>query len=68
MNKIDQMRGITDILMNKDYDYSISSKWGFWYLEDRRYIVHDFMRGAFYFINADSPAEAILKAKKRSEG
>lgn len=49
------------------FDYSINNYLGYWYAEERLYIVHDCMIDAYYFEIANSPADAIEKVLNRNE-
>ena len=50
-----------------EFDYSINPYLGYWYAEERLYVLHDCMVDAYYFEVAGSPGEALEKVRKRVE-
>ena len=63
--KIKRCHAMKNALPCMDFDYSIDTFVGFWYAEDRLYVVHDSTTDAYFFEIAKSPAEAVTRVKKR---
>jgi hypothetical protein len=67
MDKIDRSHKMFNALPCMEFDYSINPYLGYWYAEERLYILQDCMVNAYYFIEAGSPKEAIEKVLKKVE-
>ena len=65
MDKIKRVHQMKNALPCMEFDYSINPYLGFWYAEDRLYLIYDCMVGAYYFVEADSPYKAVEKVMKR---
>lgn len=63
--KIKRCHAMKNALPCMDFDYSINDYLGFWYAEDRLYVLHDSMIDAYFFEIANSPADAIAKVERR---
>ena len=67
MEAVKRFHKMKDALSGIVFDYSINPYLGYWYAEERLYILHDCMVDAYYFETARSPHEAIEKVLKRIE-
>ena len=67
MERIKRAHDMKNVLPCIKFNYSINPYLGFWYAEDKLYIVHDCMVDAIYFQIANSPLDAIEKIIKRIE-
>lgn len=67
MDKIDRCHKMKNALPCMEFDFSINPYLGYWYAEERLYILFDCMVQAYYFEIAGSPAEAIENVLKRVE-
>ena len=65
MDKIKRVHDMKKALPCMEFDYSINPYLGFWYAEERLYLLHDCMVDAYYFVEADSPYKAVEKVLKR---
>lgn len=67
MDKIDRAHKMKNALPCMEFQYDINPYLGYWYAEDRLYVLNDCMVDAYYFIEAGSPAEAVEKVIRRVE-
>lgn len=67
METINRCHKMKNALPCIDFDYSINPYLGYWYAEERLYVIHDCMVNAYFFEIAGSPGEAIERIKKRWE-
>lgn len=67
MDKIKRSHAMLNALPCMEFDYSINPFLGYWYAEDRLYVLNDCMVDAYYFIEANSPEDAIKKVLERVE-
>lgn len=65
MEVIKRCQQMKDALPCIEFNYSINPYLGYWYAEERLYILHDCMMDAYYFETAGNPHEAIEKVNKR---
>ena len=65
MDKIKRCHSMKNALPCMEFDYSIDHYLGFWYAEERLYVLHDCMVDAYYFEIANSPKDAIEKVHQR---
>lgn len=65
MEKIKRAHAMKNALPCMEFNYDINPYLGYWYAEERLYIVRDCMVDAVYFQIADSPKDAIEKILKR---
>lgn len=64
-DKIKRIHAMKTALPCIEFDYSINPYLGFYYAEDRLYLLRDCMVDAYYFVEADSPYKAVEKVLKR---
>lgn len=65
MDKIKRVHNMKNALPCMEFDYSINPYLGFWYAEERLYLLCDSMVDAYYFVEADSPYKAVEAVLKR---
>lgn len=65
MDKIKRIHAMKNALPCIKFDYSIDPYLGFWYAEERLYLLCDCMVNAYFFVEADSPHKAIEKVLAR---
>lgn len=65
MDKIKRVHAIKNALPCMEFNYSVNPYLGYWYAEERLYVIQDCMVECYYFIEAGSPKEAIEKILKR---
>lgn len=65
IDKIKRTHAMKNALPCMEFDYSINPYLGFWYAEERLYLLCDSMVDAYYFVEADSPYKAIEAVLKR---
>ena len=65
--KIKRIHKMFTALPALEFDYSVNDYYGYWYAEDRLYLICDCMVQAYYFVEANSPKEAVDKVLKRHE-
>lgn len=64
-DKIKRLYEMLNAFPYMEFDYSINPYLGYWYAEDRLYVLNDCMVDAYYFIEANSPGDAIGKVLRR---
>lgn len=62
---IKRCHGLKNALPCIEFNYSINPYLGYWYAEERLYILHDCMVDAYYFETARNPHDAIENVNKR---
>lgn len=67
MDTIKRIHAMKNALSCIEFKYDINPYLGYWYAEDRLYLIIDCMVDCYYFIEANSPYDAIAKILKRHE-
>ena len=67
MDKIKRVHALKNALPCMEFNYSVNPHLGYWYAEERLYVIQDCMVEAYYFIEANSPKDAIEKILRRVE-
>ena len=65
--KIDVAHNFKNAFEGIMFDHSIDPYLGFFYAENRLYLIRDGLTDAYWFIEASSPREAIAKVLKRMD-
>lgn len=65
MEIIKRCHKIKNALPCIEFDYSLNPFVGYWYAEEQLYVMCDEMLGAYYFITARSPLEAMRIVEQR---
>ena len=65
MDKIKRSHAMVNALPCMQFDYSVNKYLGFWYAEERLYVIHDCTVDAYYFEKAENPIDAIYRVLKR---
>ena len=66
-DKIKRTHAMKNALPCMEFKFDINPYLGYWYAEERLYLIVDCMVDCYYFIEANSPYDAIAKILKRHE-